>query len=148
MNKNPLPSVIEKSCGVILYHVCNGIREYLLLHYPSGHWDYPKGHVEEQDDNEIATADRELEEETGITDVEYLPDFREAMYYEFNRGRKECVKKTVVYFVAEAPCQDVKISFEHKGFIWMPYDAAMEKLTFGNAKELLLKAEDHLNSKS
>ena len=35
----------EKSCGVVLFREKDGITLYLLLHYPSGHWDLPKGHV-------------------------------------------------------------------------------------------------------
>lgn len=146
--KSGLPEVNEKSCGVVLFSQCDGKREYLLLHYPGGHWDYPKGHVEERDTSELDTAARELEEETGITDVVIDTDFREPMFYAFNRGRKERVNKTVVYFVGETPCRDVKISFEHKGFEWMPYEEAYRKLTYKNAKDILEKAEDFLNSKS
>ena len=153
-NQNPnLPEVHEKSCGVILYNTCNTgetsatERLYLLLHYPGGHWDYPKGHVEEKDDDEIQTASRELREETGIKDVNFKQDFRTSMYYEFNRGKKERVKKTVIYFLAETSCSEVEISFEHKNFQWLPYKEALQKLTFQNAKDLLIEAEQFLNSR-
>lgn len=140
----PKREITEKSCGVILYRLEDGIRQYLLLHYPSGHWDFPKGHVEKEDANEIATALRELDEETGISEVEFDSDYREPMYYEFSRGRKELVKKTVVYFLARTNKTKIKISFEHKGFKWLPYEPGYEQLTFENAKNLLKKAEDHL----
>jgi bis(5'-nucleosidyl)-tetraphosphatase len=108
----PVKSVVkEKSCGVILYRLEDGLRIYLLLHYPSGHWDFPKGHVEEIDKNEMATAQRELEEETGIEDIEFVDGYREPMYYEFRRGKKQLIKKTVVYFAAETKEKEVKISF-------------------------------------
>ena len=140
----PNREVIEKSCGVILFRQIDSGREYLLLHYPGGHWDFPKGHVEEIDENEMGTAHRELVEETGIEIVEFDPDYHEAMYYEFNRGRKERVKKTVVYFVAEAFHTDVTLSFEHKDYIWLPFKESFDKLTFENAKDLIEKAEKHL----
>ncbi len=142
--KRPTREVNEKSCGVVLYRMNGSVREYLLLNYPGGHWDFPKGHVEERDDSEQNTARRELEEETGITDIKIHPGYREIMYYEFNRGAKERVKKNVVYFLAETPTEAVTISFEHKGFIWLPYEQAMRKLTFDNARELLEKGEKTL----
>ena len=144
-----LPHIYEKSCGVILYRVEKGMREYLLLHYPGGHWDFPKGHVERRDANEIATAHRELEEETGIKEVAFNPDYRELMYYEFNRGKKELVKKTVVYFLAESKEseeREVELSHEHQNFEWMAFEPSLKRLTFDNARDLLHKAEDQLNA--
>ncbi|MBU0981125.1 NUDIX domain-containing protein [Patescibacteria group bacterium] len=143
----PRPRVVrEKSCGIIVFRTENSIREYLLLHYPGGHWDYPKGHVEERDSSEKETACRELQEETGITKIKFIPGFREPMYYQFFRGKSELVKKTVVYFLAEVQQIDVVISFEHQGFIWLPYSEAMKKLTFENARNLLNIAEDIMQS--
>lgn len=143
--RGPRVDVHEKSCGIILYRIENGTRQFLLLHYPGGHWDFPKGHVEKIDVDEHATALRELTEETGITEIIFNQSYREPMYYEFNRGLKERVKKVVVYFVAETQEAAVKISFEHKNFRWLPYQEALQRLTYENARELLRKAEQHLN---
>lgn len=138
--------VHEKSCGVILYRTVEERREYLLLHYPGGHWDFPKGHVEERDADEQATALRELHEETGIQEIIFTSGYREPMYYEFNRGFKERVKKVVIYFLAQTEQVEVSISFEHQNYEWLPYDAALERLTYENAKELLRKAQRHLKT--
>ena len=60
----------EKSCGVVLFRE-DPRREYLILHYPGGHLDFAKGHVEKGEERaEKRTALRELEEETGIKTVE------------------------------------------------------------------------------
>ncbi|MBU1992733.1 hypothetical protein KKG51_03480 [Patescibacteria group bacterium] len=40
-------TIQEKSCGIIIYRTRDGLREYLILHYEKGHFDFPKGHVEE-----------------------------------------------------------------------------------------------------
>lgn len=145
-SKRPTREVKEKSCGVILYRDEKGVREYLLLHYPSGHWDYPKGHVEKIDGTEIDTARRELEEETGIKNIEFESGYREPMYYDFNRGKKEVVRKTVVYFLARSNESSVKLSFEHKNYIWLPYEEALKKLTFENARELMRRGQKHLSN--
>ena len=144
--KRPRRDVHEKSCGVIVFRKNQGNRDFLLLHYPGGHWDFPKGHVEKVDSSEQATALRELAEETGIKVVTFVEGYREPMYYEFNRGVRERVKKVVVYFLAETAEMEVSISFEHKNFEWLPYDAALERLTYENARDLLRKALKHLNS--
>ena len=34
--------------------------ELFSLQYPQGHWDLPKGHVEDNDENNQITAAREL----------------------------------------------------------------------------------------
>lgn len=138
--------VHEKSCGVIVYRSELDSLKFLLLHYPGGHWDFPKGHVEERDANEHATALRELQEETGITEVKFQDTYKESMYYEFNRGYKERVKKVVVYFLAETSQAEISISFEHKNFRWLAYDEALERLTYENAKDLLRKAQKNLNA--
>lgn len=56
----------EKSCGALVYRKYHGNTEILLIkHLNSGHWSFPKGHVEEGE-TEVETAIREIKEETGI----------------------------------------------------------------------------------
>ena len=56
----------EKSCGAIVYRKYHGNTEILLIkHINSGHWSFPKGHVE-NDETEPETAIREIKEETGL----------------------------------------------------------------------------------
>ncbi|MEK7672427.1 MAG: NUDIX domain-containing protein [Patescibacteria group bacterium] len=133
----------EKSCGLVVYREVEGEKLYLLLHYPGGHWDLVKGHVEEEDANEFETAKRELTEETGIKDVEIVENFRYEVYYEYMKRRKKS-RKIVIFFIGKTQEKDVKISHEHKNFIWLPYQKALAKLTFDNAKNLLIKAKNFL----
>ena len=63
----------ERSAGVILFNKINEI-EYLLLKYPSGHWDFVKGNIEEGE-REKETVRRELFEETGINNLEIHQGF-------------------------------------------------------------------------
>lgn len=51
----------EKSCGAIVIE--DG--KVLLVKHNAGHWDFPKGHVEEGE-TEFETAIREVKEETNI----------------------------------------------------------------------------------
>ena len=46
----------EKSCGIVVFHRKDEECEFLLLHYPEGHWDLPKGHVEEGESESYSWA--------------------------------------------------------------------------------------------
>uniref|UniRef100_M1Q271 Bis(5'-nucleosyl)-tetraphosphatase [asymmetrical] n=1 Tax=uncultured organism TaxID=155900 RepID=M1Q271_9ZZZZ len=133
----------EISAGVIIYRETEP-RQFLLLHYPAGHWDFPKGHVEENE-TAIQTALRELEEETSIVeeDVELKDDFEETIDY-FYKKRGDLAHKKVIYLLGESDTKEVEISNEHQDYIWLPYKKALKKLTFRNAKNLLEKAKDKL----
>lgn len=133
----------EKSCGVVLFRVENGERLYLILHYPGGHFDLAKGHVEDGE-NEHQTAKRELEEETGISQVELIDGYREQIAYKFKHKGKPSHKE-VIFFLGKTEEKNVKISHEHTDYFWYPYDAAFNRVTFDNAKNLLKKAEKFLS---
>ena len=127
----------EKSCGAIVYRKYHGNTEILLIrHINSGHWSFPKGHVE-GDETEIETAKREILEETGI-EVNLDPTFRETVTYS---PRKDTVK-VVVYFVAKAkntvfvPQED-----EISEIKWVEIDRAGQVLAYENDRSIVNKAK-------
>ena len=148
----------EKSAGAIIFRKENGINYYLLLHYtPSnegkhGQWGFAKGHIE-QGETEMETAKREIFEETGIEDLQFISGFKELEKYFFKKSyglegeaRKKApwVFKLVVFFIAETKTKEIKISSEHTGFLWLPIDQAIKKTTFKNSKKLLKEANDFI----
>ena len=138
---------LEKSAGAIIFHINEEI-EYLLLHYPSGsraskdYWDLPKGHIEKNEEEED-TVRREVKEETGLDDIKIIEGFKESIKY-FFKSEGKTIFKTVVFYLAETKTKEVKISFEHVGYEWLPYEKALEQLHFKNAKEILEKANEFL----
>jgi len=128
----------ETSAGIVLFRRENDKILFLLLHYPSGHWDFVKGKME-KGETPHETAIRETKEETGITDVTFLDNFEEWIQYNF-QFEGELVNKKVVFFLAETKSKDVEISHEHLDYTWMDYVTAMEKTTFDNAKTVLSKS--------
>ncbi|MCX8152909.1 MAG: NUDIX domain-containing protein [Candidatus Bathyarchaeota archaeon] len=133
----------EKSCGAIVF-LRTKPAKYLLLHYEAGHWDFVKGNVE-PNESEKDTVIRELREETGITDAQFIEGFRERIEY-FYRRQGEKVHKKVVFFLVETHTEKVELSYEHVGYIWLDYHSALDKLTFRNAKVLLTKAHELLKA--
>jgi len=127
----------EKSCGAIVYRKYHGNTEILLIkHINSGHWSFPKGHVE-GDETEVETAKREILEETGI-EVNLDPTFRELVTYS---PRKDTVK-VVVYFVAKAKNTDfVPQEDEISEIKWVEIDRAGQVLAYENDRSIVNKAK-------
>ena len=133
----------ETSAGIVLFRKENEKILFLLLHYPSGHWDFVKGKME-KDESPHETAIRETKEETGIEDIKFVENFEEWIEYNFQYDG-ELVHKKVVFFLAETKTKDVVISHEHLSFTWMDFIDSMDKTTFDNAKTVLTKAQELLS---
>ena len=92
----------ETSAGIILYNNEHDEKEFLLLKYPGGHWDFVKGKMEHSEQS-MQTAIRETEEETGITDLEFVDKFREEISYTFFINKEEIDKK--LFFILQKQIQ-------------------------------------------
>ncbi|AGB04000.1 NTP pyrophosphohydrolase [Aciduliprofundum sp. MAR08-339] len=125
----------EKSAGAVVFNTKT--RKYLILHYPTGHWDFPKGHVEKGED-ETKAAMREIFEETGI-EVDLIFGFREIVRYHFREGGT-LVEKTVIYFLGTTEKEEVRLSYEHDGYQWLNYRDALNRITYESSKKVLVKA--------
>lgn len=127
---------METSCGVVLVNY----GAVLLLQYPQGHWDLPKGHVEADDSDRKATMRRELAEETGIADVLVLDGFEERTEYTFrHKGKRQ--SKEVYWYVAETETLDVNLSHEHRGYLWLDWDQALETITHDETRSVVRLAQ-------
>jgi 8-oxo-dGTP pyrophosphatase MutT (NUDIX family) len=141
-----MPARVERSAGFLIYRQPTGSAEpeFLLLDY-GRHWDYPKGHVEEGEDD-LNAALRELEEETGITKVKVEDGFDHEMTYFFRKPRKGLVKKTVIFFLGRTDAKKVKLSDEHVAAEFLPFAAALKRVTYPNARKALKSAKAFLDA--
>ena len=131
---------METSCGVVLVNY----GTVLLLQYPQGHWDLPKGHVEEDDADRTSTMRRELAEETGIQSVTLLDGFEERSEYTF-RHKGKLKQKQVYWYIAETEEMDVTLSHEHRGYLWLDWDQALETLTHDETRSVVKLAQQFVN---
>lgn len=151
---------LEKSVGAVITRTHEGRREYLLLRHKgnNGHWDFPKGHVEERETEE-ETMRREVQEETGLAAIERDLCFRTSISYcylakgaerqERISGRR-CLlitKKVVFYLATARDGENVRVSDEHQHYMWLPYAEAMRKITYEGARNVLRAAHAHHNEK-
>ena len=133
----------ETSSGIVIFRREDSKILFLLLHYPSGHWDFVKGKMEKGETTH-QTAIREAKEETGINDISFIENFEEWIEYNF-QFQGELVHKRVVFFLGETKTKKVTISHEHLNYTWTDYVGAMERTTFDNAKTVLTKSYSALS---
>ncbi len=144
----------EKSVGAIVFRIVDEKIEFLLIKYRNGHWEFPRGHVEDNE-TEYETMRREIKEETNISSLRVIKGFRETMSFSYKahgqelldrKKDKSCmyVHKKVIFYLVEAIEDDVIISHEHQKFQWLSFEEGYKKLTFKNAQDILLMAHKNL----
>ncbi|MEN3047193.1 MAG: NUDIX domain-containing protein [Candidatus Caldarchaeales archaeon] len=133
----------RKSAGAVIFNDSIGDRYYLLLLYSAGHWDFPKGGIEEGE-TEVEAVVREVYEETGIREMQLIDGFRQTIQYSYRSQQGE-VRKSVVFYLAKTATFDVRLSHEHKGYAWLKYEDAIDQLTYNTAKSVLRVADVFLN---
>jgi len=128
----------EYSLGII---IVNGNNFLLLRRFP-GHWSFLKSQLLETDDK-IELARKTVLEETGIKTLIPIKNFQENEEYFFKK-QGQVVHKDVVFLIFETNEEQVTLSSNHLGSVWINYDRAMSRITFKPEKEILKKAYEHL----
>lgn len=150
----PYCIAFETSVGAVVFRVKDGKRQYLVIKYRNGHWEFPRGKMEDNE-TEHETMAREICEETGIAHVDIIPDFREVMRFSYmahGHERSERIKddacifvrKKAIFYLVQAPKYCVQLSHEHQNYAWVAFRDALDLLTFDNAKNIITRAEERL----
>jgi 8-oxo-dGTP pyrophosphatase MutT (NUDIX family) len=135
----------EFSCGAVIYKMKNDNPLFLLVNSKrSGIWGFPKGHIE-NGESEIETARREILEETGIKNIEFIKNFRRKDIYIIG-GVTSCtderqVEKHSIYFLASA-LEDA-LDFDKNEIFklkWTSINQAQDMLSFVNQKKIINSA--------
>ena len=134
----------EKSVGCVTFYLKENQRYYLLLRYTADHWGLVKGHVE-TNETEKQTLTREIYEETKLEEFEIIPNFKESSTYTYSRNNQR-FNKLVIYYLVKSNNFNIIISNEHKEYIWLKYEEAIDRITYKNTKVILKKAETLLKS--
>jgi 8-oxo-dGTP pyrophosphatase MutT (NUDIX family) len=132
---------IELSVGAIIrYQTTEQNRDhadFLLLRNKRGFWGFPQGH-KEKGENEIQTLQREVQEETGITNLE-IHQYIGRIQYKYFRADGIRSEKEVKFYFATTPTREVVISNEHEDFKWSTYMDALSLLDHRQLKSIILK---------
>lgn len=86
----------EHSAGGVIYRKTSRGIAILLLKDKNSKWSFPKGLIEEGED-EIKTAEREIEEEVGLRNLAFVETLDTIGY--FYRFKNGLIRKKVDYFL-------------------------------------------------
>ena len=139
------PRIRVISAGGVVYRRDKDTLLFLLLgSNRRGVRCLPKGLIE-PDEDEVTTAMREVREETGVSRVKLRGKIG-LIKYQFG-FRSKTFDKTVHFFLFETDQGDTKVGSEHDFMEWLPYDRALDTLSYPNEKEMLTKAGNMIQSR-
>ncbi len=132
------------AAGVITFHVdARGALNYLVIKSAGGHWELAKGHAD-PGETWRQTAVRELQEETGIEDIQLIPDFSRQIRYVFRDRKKGIVCKVVFFALGRTQSINIKLSHEHTDFAFLIFEDAMARLTHSGTRAVLRDADQFM----
>ena len=123
----------ETSCGgVVIYD-----KKILFVKSKKFQfWNLPKGHLEENE-TELECALREIEEETGLTSLKQIGEFKESITYK-NQLFKTI--KTTVLFLFQADTNKISLDEDNEDYQWALVDDAKNIIENISSKPIILKA--------
>ncbi|HMN19006.1 MAG TPA: NUDIX domain-containing protein [Candidatus Moranbacteria bacterium] len=147
----------EKSVGAVIVRFENETPLYLLLKYRSGQWDLPKGHME-KGEKEEDTLQREVQEETGLRDIERALGFRKSSFYAYRakgnelkerreEGRGIFIGKKAVYYLTVTDTEKVTLDHENSAYSWSNIEQALQKVRAKGTRRILQKAHLFISRK-
>ncbi|MDX1518103.1 MAG: NUDIX domain-containing protein [Woeseiaceae bacterium] len=113
------------SCGIVLARPADdGFRTLLLRAYH--HWDFPKG-LREDGEEPLEAAQRELAEETGISEIDLRWGDRYMETGPYSRGKtaRYYLAATTVESVTMGPSPETGVP-EHHEWRWVSFDEAYD----------------------
>lgn len=132
--------VREPTAGGIIYRRSakdSKVVEILLIADSKGRWTIPKGHIEEGE-TPRQTAEREIQEETGLKDMKML-DWLGKINFRYRRINTLVLMTTEIFLVQALGDTNKIVPQEWmKDIKWMPASEALEKIEYEDIGKLML----------
>lgn len=142
------PMIRLGAVGIIFRRVKENGFEFLILRrkFLWHGWEFPKGGIKKGKENDESAVLREIREETGLAEVKIIHKFPEKMEYQHPKRFKlvGITGSSHSVFLVEYIKGDIKLSFEHSAFKWLPYKEARKTLTYDTQKRILDSAYRYL----
>lgn len=125
------------SGGVVFRRGKNGEVEILLIQDAKNRWTIPKGHVEPGEEHG-ATAEREINEETGLRDVEAI-SWLGKVNFRYRREHTLVLMSMHIWLVrALGDTNELAPEDWLNGIKWFPAMEAMDKIAYEDISKLIL----------
>jgi 8-oxo-dGTP pyrophosphatase MutT (NUDIX family) len=135
----------SKTAGGI---VLNKDGVILVVNQNYNSWSFPKGHIEDGEEV-LAAAKREIEEETGITHLEYLGELGTYSRYKIGKNVDEEDKSEIKYitmFLFRTDQMKLQpIDPDNPEARWVAREEVVDLLTHKKDKEFWLSVKDKLD---
>lgn len=135
----------ETSAGGIVFRMDAGQPLYLLIRDSYKNWGFPKGHVEQGEQPEAAAL-REVKEETGLIDLTIRAPIDTIDWFFRFRGR--LIHKVCHFYLMET-AEATTSPQRAEGITacrWTRFEEAQSLISYGNARELLRRAQEMLTA--
>jgi 8-oxo-dGTP pyrophosphatase MutT (NUDIX family) len=134
---------VEKSAGGVVLRWLDDEPNVLLIRDPYENWGLPKGHLEEGEDARQAAV-REVAEETGLDHLEVGPEVETIEW--FFRRRGVLIHKFCTFFLMRSTAGDAipEVGEGITECAWLPFSAALERITYENARGTLRRVQEML----
>lgn len=152
LHKKELKLYEISHAGGVVYRLEAGEPQYLLMTSKANdtEWVFPKGHIETHEGHKEAAL-REVEEETGVFAkiVGFIEEiaFEKVKKTQSNSTDVEAKEWARAKFYLMQALNDVDETKEGRKLSWLPYDKALEELSYPQSKRLLAIAHDRLKAK-
>jgi 8-oxo-dGTP pyrophosphatase MutT (NUDIX family) len=135
---------VETSSGGVVFRRDAAAVRFLLIRDPYTNWGLPKGHIEDGETAEQAAL-REVEEETGLSDLSIVAPLPTIDWYFRDRGR--LIHKFCHFFLVESLSGEAVPQIDEgiTECIWQPPVTAVETVSYSNAREVMRAAADLLS---
>lgn len=129
--------------GVVL----NSLGQVLVVGQRGTSWSLPKGRVEEGEDV-FTAAKREIYEESGVSDLTLIKEFKSYQRYKISedgKGEDRSLLKTLQIFLFTTSQMELKpIDPDNPDAVWVEKDKVADLLTHPKDKEFFLKIKNEI----
>jgi len=142
----------EFSYGAVVFKIEQEKIQFLLIYSERNKvWGFPKGH-KEPGESEIDCALREVREETGLKDLQFIDRFKIEDRYTTVSNRAQSkgkmIDKTSTYYLCRTDGKNIEIdNKEITDYKWVSLDTAIELLKFDYMKGILQRAKERISCK-
>jgi len=128
----------ESSAGIVV----NNGKVVLAYQTINPSWSFPKGHVD-KDETPLETAKREVYEETGIKDLNFVKKL--GTYVREVKGRSDIKKRMIIFLFTTKQDKIKPIDQDNPECKWFKINDVPDKLLYEEDKNFFLKIKDEIN---